>query len=319
MSSTSIPPALPLPLSSSPEARPTSRRWPQRLGRAVAILGIALAALAFVLYGLSWRRQHTVFTAARSDFAIPTDAASIAEGERLFHARGCAECHGEDAGGRVMIDDPALGRLVSANLTYFASASPQSWSQAVRDGLRASGEPLMLMPAGELNPMPDRELGAIVAYVRSLPRVVHELPPLALGPVGRSIDLAGLLPLMPAHDIDHRARPAEIPTGRTPEMGAYLGRMCTNCHGAHLSGGPVPGAPPEMGIPANITFDETGLAGWSEEDFRRVLREGQTPDGRQIDPAQMPWRTFLSHLSDDEIGALYDYLQTVPHRHAGER
>lgn len=103
-------------------------------------------------------------------------------------------------------------------------------------------------------------------------------------------------------------------------MGAYLTRGCTGCHGAHLSGGPIPGAPvEEVGVPPNITFHASGLSGWTETDLRAALREGRTPSGVALDSTFMPWRTTFSFLTDEEIGAVYDYLQTVPHRPEGER
>jgi mono/diheme cytochrome c family protein len=289
------------------------------LGIIVGVLAGILLIVAGVVYAKSRSRQATVFTPATSTFEIPTDAASVTEGRRLFSARGCADCHGDDAGGRVRLDDPALGRFVTANLTHFASADAQAWSTAVRDGLRADGTPLVFMPAAELNPMPDRELGAIIAYVRSLPRVDTPLPELTIGPIARMIDLMGGFPLLPAHDVDHRDRPSDIPAGRNLEMGAYIGRTCTGCHGAHLSGGPIPGAPPELGLPRNITFHETGLASWTEADFVAAMREGRTPDGGSLNPDQMPWRAVTSFMTDDELGSLYDYLATVPHRPEGER
>jgi mono/diheme cytochrome c family protein len=295
--------------------------------RVLKIVGLGTAGLLVVLllgagtvYGMSRSRQTATFTAAPSDFTIPTDAASIAEGDRLFDARGCSDCHGEDGAGRVRLEDPALGRFVSANLTHFASADAATWSRAVRDGLRADGTPLMFMPAAELNPMPDRELGAIIAYVRSLPRVDTELPEQTIGPIARLVDLMGGFPLFPAHDVDHGGRPSDIPPGRSPEMGAYLTRGCTGCHGANLSGGPIPGAPVDQtGIPPNLTFHASGLAGWTEADLRAALREGRTPSGATLSPAFMPWQTTFRFLTDEEIGAVYDYLQTVPHRPEGER
>jgi mono/diheme cytochrome c family protein len=295
--------------------------------KGLKILGIVVGVLVALLlvavggvYATSRSRQSAHFTPAISTFEIPTDAASIAEGDRLFDARGCSDCHGENAGGRVRIDDPALGRIVSANLTHFASADAQSWSRAVRDGLRADGTPLVFMPAVELNPMPDRELGAIIAYVRTLPQVDDPLPETTIGPVARAIDvLAGGLPLFTAHDVDHARRPADIAPGRSLEMGAYISRGCMGCHGEHFSGGPIPGAPPEMGTPRNLTFHESGLAGWTEADLRTALREGRTPDGGTLNPEQMPWRIMSAYLSDEEIGSLYDHLQTVPHRPEGER
>jgi mono/diheme cytochrome c family protein len=295
--------------------------------RFLKIAGIVAGVLVGILllgaggvYAASRSRQTATFTATPSDFPIPTDPASIAEGDRLFDARGCSDCHGENGGGLVRIDDPALGRLVSANLTRFASADAAAWSRAVRDGLRSDGTPLAFMPAAELNPMPDRELGAIIAYVRTLPVVDDELPPMAPGPIARLTDLLGLFPLYPAHEITHGTRPPAIPPGRNLELGHYGALGCTGCHGANLSGGPIPGAPVEQtGVPPNLTFHATGLAGWTEADFRTALREGRRPDGTELNPAFMPWRTTYRFMTDDEIGAVYDYLQTVPHRPEGER
>jgi mono/diheme cytochrome c family protein len=102
------------------------------------------------------------------------------------------------------------------------------------------------------------------------------------------------------------------------EYGAYLGMLCTGCHGEHLSGGAIPGAPPEMGTPANLTPHETGLEGWTEEQLRTVLRTGRTPSGHQIAAAQMPWPT-MSRMTDGEIGALFMYLQSLPPLPEGSR
>lgn len=294
--------------------------------KAAKIGGIVLGGLvvlllvgAGVVYAMSRSRQTAHFTPATSTFEIPTDAASVTEGRRLFSARGCADCHGADAGGRVRLDDPALGRFVTSNLTHFASADAQAWSTAVRDGLRADGTSLVFMPAVELNPMPDRELGAIIAYVRTLPRVDTPLPAMTIGPISRLVDLMGGFPLLTANEVNHGPRAPDIAPGRSLEMGHYIALGCSGCHGAHFSGGPIPGAPAEMGTPQNLTFHETGLAGWTEVEFRTALREGRRPDGTTIDPAQMPWDVMASYLTDDEVGSLYDYLQTLPHRPMGER
>jgi len=48
-------------------------------------------------------------------------------------------------------------------------------------------------------------------------------------------------------------------------------------------------APPEMGMPLNLTPHESGLAGWTEAQLREVLRTGRTPSGHQIDARQMPY------------------------------
>ena len=61
---------------------------------------------------------------------------------------------------------------------------------------------------------------------------------------------------------------------------------------------------------SNITFDkETGIGTWSEEDFRRAIRDAIRPDGS---PISYPMGRKI-HLTDHEISAMYAYLQTVPH------
>ena len=50
--------------------------------------------------------------------AVPTDAEAIARGKRLATVVApCGDCHGADFGGKVMIDEFAMGTLHAANLT----------------------------------------------------------------------------------------------------------------------------------------------------------------------------------------------------------
>lgn len=291
-----------------------------------ALIGLGVLLLLLGALGLGARvvsaaRESAVYEATLADLPIPDDEASLAEGERLFISRGCggADCHTRDAGGHVLMQDGPLGTITASNLSAFArEAGPRDWDRAVRHGMRADGRSLVFMPSVDFASMPDRELGLIAAYVRSLAPVERALPPNDLSMLARVLDLAGALVLFPAGHIDHSATAPNPEPGRTVEYGAYLARLCTGCHGAQLSGGPIPGAPPELGNPRNLTFHETGLAGWREEDFRVAMRQGRTPDGGTLDPAQMPWRD-LGQMTDDELGALYLYLQTLPHVPEGSR
>jgi mono/diheme cytochrome c family protein len=59
----------------------------------------------------------------------------------------------------------------------------------------------------------------------------------------------------------------------------------------------------------NITPDaETGIGRWSEEAFRRALREGVDRQGQHLYPA-FPYDHF-THLTDDDIRALYAFVMT---------
>ena len=60
---------------------------------------------------------------------------------------------------------------------------------------------------------------------------------------------------------------------------------------------------------SNITPDaETGIGSWSEEAFRRALRDGVDRKGRHLYPA-FPYDHF-THLTDDDIHALYAFIIT---------
>ncbi|MEO7454619.1 MAG: hypothetical protein ABIY52_00060, partial [Gemmatimonadaceae bacterium] len=67
--------------------------------------------------------------------------------------------------------------------------------------------------------------------------------------------------------------------------------------------------PPDWPPAANLT-PAGAIKDWSEQDFARVLREGKRPSGVPVNDA-MPWRV-LKNMSDDEIGALYMYLRSLP-------
>jgi hypothetical protein len=41
------------------------------------------------------------------------------------------------------------------------------------------------------------------------------------------------------------------------------------------------------------------------------MRTGKTPEGKQIDPQNMPWSSFAL-MKDDEIKAIFMYLKTLP-------
>lgn len=307
--------------AASAASAPRKASWGKRIGIGVGVVLLVLLVALGGAYAASSSKQGAHYDVAGASFTIPDDPALHAEGERLFTARGCAspDCHTDDGGGHVLSMGP-LGTITGTNLTTRTEGwDAEDWDRAVRHGVREDGTPLVFMPSQDFAGMSDRELATIAAYVRTMPRVDRELPPHQIGLLARVIDLSGGLVLFPASIIDHASVSAPDPEpGRTLEYGTYLGRLCMGCHGEHLSGGPIPGAPPEMGTPLNLTPHESGLAGWTEEQFRTVLRTGVTPSGHEINPRQMPWPA-LARMTDDEIGALFLYLQSLPPLPEGSR
>ena len=90
---------------------------------------------------------------------------------------------------------------------------------------------------------------------------------------------------------------------------------CTNCHtaknGALLAGGDAIASPVGDFYAPNITPDpETGIGGWSLEQFTRAMREGRDPEGWPLYPA-FPYTSY-THMTDEDLAALKAYLDTLP-------
>ncbi len=85
----------------------------------------------------------------------------------------------------------------------------------------------------------------------------------------------------------------------------------TAAHGRPLAGGrPLP-TPFGTIYATNITPDgETGIGLWSEEAFRRAMRDGIDRSGRHLYPA-FPYPHF-TRATDPDIAAIYAFLMTRP-------
>jgi mono/diheme cytochrome c family protein len=283
-----------------------------------AVVGLVVLALAAV-YGVSEFRMRKTYDVPAVALSLRDDSASIARGRHIATIRGCIDCHTGNLAGGKFVDVPLLGTVYAANLTrgkngaasFFTDAD---WDRAIRHGVKPDGKPLLIMPAQEYRDLSDEDLAAVVAYLKSVPPVDTEPAKNRVGPLGRILEVTGKAVVVPASHLDHTApRKPAPPAGPTAEYGAYLITACSGCHGENLSGGPVPGSPPDAPPALNLTPDPTtGLGKWTEADFTRALREGKKPDGSDV-RAPMPWK-LTAQLTDDEIHALWLYLRAVPPR-----
>lgn len=252
--------------------------------------------------------------------AYSEDAQALARGKYLFESRGCVDCHGANGGGRLFASEGSL-RIAGPNITsggVAASYQPEHWERAIRHGVNPEGRPLMVMPSEDYNRFTDADLTALVSYIRKLPPqkggeavVQLPLPARILYGFGAIEDAAA--------KIDHSLAPQQpVEEGVNVKHGAYVANMCIGCHGEHLSGGKVPGAPPTWPAAANITPGE-GSAMTRYKDsaaFVAMLRSGKRPDGTPIQV--MPFES-LAKMSDVDAKALHAYLQTVSPRPFGTR
>lgn len=63
---------------------------------------------------------------------------------------------------------------------------------------------------------------------------------------------------------------------------------------------------------ANITSDQTGIGNWTEENFRRALKEGRYKGlaGFRMLLPPMPWANFAV-ISDEDIKSVFQYLKST--------
>jgi mono/diheme cytochrome c family protein len=290
----------------------------------MGVAGVIAVAAAAVATGalMADRKMHRKVEVPVAAATLPDDPERIEHGRYLYESRGCAECHGKDGGGRTVIDDgafqvrgPQISRGAnSATVTY----RDVDWLRAIRHGVDPTGRPLIVMPSEDYNRMTDADLGALVAYVRQMPEVVGQPRVVELPLAVRVLYGYGAIQDA-ASKIDHSLPPqVAVAEGPTAEHGRYVANMCIGCHGQGLSGGKVPGGPPNWPATANLTPGEGSVMGrYSDvQAFATMLRSGKRPDGAAI--AVMPFDA-LSKLNDTDIAALYAFLKTLPPRSAGNR
>jgi mono/diheme cytochrome c family protein len=294
-------------------------RW---IAYAAGILVVLLGGAAGYVYAASNSKANQQYDVPLQHVAVASDPLSIARGQHLTTAIGkCVECHGDDLGGKVMIDDPALGVAIAPNITgggRLAAYSDDELVRVIRHGVKRDGRGAFIMPSDDYQYFSDADVSAIVTYLRSVPSVNRDLGTSMLRPVGRALVATNQLPAYSAARIDHtRKPPVSMPEDSTLAYGEYLANVggCTGCHGPGLSGGPIPGMPPETPPAANIT--PTGIAQFSDVQLEAMLRTGKRPDGSQI-KQDMPWR-FTAMMTPVEMRATIMYLRSVPGKAFGTR
>ncbi len=320
------------------------RRVAKALGVLVALVAIGSAGLAWHV----WRTWDRVW----ADVPVPdihasSDPAVIRRGEYLvFGPAHCVECHlgssGESAtaaerglrpalrGGMRFAAMP-LGVVYSKNLTpdpdtgigrYTDGQIARMMRYSVRPDGKASVQ--LLMPFAELS---DADVTAIISYLRTQPPVKHIVPENEWTMVGKVVK--SLSPVFkPRQGVNPPAEsPAEAPT---VARGAYLARSAANCIGCHTKFNPItlnragpefaggsemepserPGADPAVWFRTPNLTPARGSALSKFPDRETFVARFQRGGVHQAG-SPMPWETF-SHMSAADIGALYEYLHSIP-------
>lgn len=291
--------------------------------RGLAFTISTLIILMFTAFGVSYwytvYRLNKTYSFAGSNLKIPVDSLSIIHGRHLSDAiTKCPDCHGSDLGGKVFIDDPALGIFAGPNITGGAGSvvkkySDSDWDRAIRHGVNRKGHPLIFMPSNEYAHLSNKDISDLTAYLKQIPPVNRSVPKSKIRYLGRALYTVGKLPLLHAESIAHTSvGKTKVDTSNLVSYGRYIAMTggCISCHGSTLAGGRVPGTPPDFPPAANLTMDPVyGIGKWNYEDFSKALRTGIRPDGSNIDRF-MPWPA-TSKMTDHEMQSIWAYVKQL--------
>lgn len=284
---------------------------PRRAALFLASVAAIFVATIFLVSEWSLRKAY----ALAPEKVTRAGPESIAEGKRLAKLYGCTSCHGADYRGHHYNGDPLLVRQYAPNLTLLArTSSDEQFAQAVRQGVRPSdGHALWNMPSPTFVTMTDAELGAVLADLRSRPAGGKPTPIDGAGFAARMAIVQGLLVPLWRPLSDEARRETQVPApvlvararaDQPKDLGAKLahGRhlaatICAECHGSDLTGDVVEGGP-------NLEI----VGSYQPEDFKRLMRTGKPPGGRDLGIMTETARDDLKVLTDAEIADLYAYL-----------
>ena len=262
----------------------------------------------------------------------PADSATLAHGKKLTKMV-CAGCHLDQGKlqGKKMVDIPDMfGEIYAQNITSHPTKGLGRYSDAelihfLRTGIKRDGSYSFVMSGLPL--ISDMDLNAIVSFLRSDDPMLEPVDK-AQYPTKPSFLVKALTNFVikpnpfPDKEIQAPPKSDQLAYGRYLADG-LLG--CYSCHSADFTqqdalnpekslgfyGGGNTILDPNDGTPmssANLTPHETGLKGWTLDQFSDAVRFGKRPDGSSLTAAMPPH----SELDDDEVEAIWVYLQSIP-------
>jgi mono/diheme cytochrome c family protein len=239
----------------------------------------------------------------------------------------CGNCHspkgptgdipGKEFSGGLSWDEPPF-KVTAPNITQDKETGIGKWSEAdikklLREGVKPDGVPIAtVMPTGFYEIITDRDMNAIVAYLRTLKPIKNKVPdPVYKMKQVRQIFPGAEKPYTEAMFKDH------------VKHGFYLATIghCMECHtpmvkGVHpwdkigAGGFEFPG-PWGVSVSRNITSSKSkGIGGWTDAQIKHVITTGIDKDGNHLKPPM--GFAYYAKMTDGDINDIIAYLRTVP-------
>jgi len=271
--------------------------------------------------------------------ALPQHTPDVANGEYMFTAGGCAECHAEPlvkckdtkvkdqkhlGGGRCLKTD--FGMFYVPNISPDKETGIGNWTtldfvNAMKRGIGPDGEHLYpAFPYTSYQRMTYEDLIDLKAYLDTLPAVKHKVPPHELTfpyNIRRGLGLWQLL------YVDGKTFKPDPKQSADINRGAYLVEgpgHCGECHSPRNSIGGIiaseayAGArnPEGKGKIPNITPSKDGIGDWSTDDIAYMLETGNTPDFDVVGGVMGPVQENMSKLKPEDRAAIAAFLKSLP-------
>jgi len=203
--------------------------------------------------------------------------------------------------------------ITQDNETGIGNYTDAELKQVLRKGIKRNGVPVaMIMPSGFYEIMTDRDLDAVIAYLRTIKPIKNTVPdPIYKTAQGHPIPPGGEKPF------------TEGMLSDKVKKGFYLATIahCMECHtpmgprGRDFASKLGTGGfefPGRWGVSVsrNITSSkEKGIGGWTDEEIKRAITQGVSRDGSKLKPP-MGYH-YYSTVSTDDLDAIVAYLRTV--------
>jgi mono/diheme cytochrome c family protein len=225
-----------------------------------------------------------------------------------------AEIRGKAFSGGQSWDEPSF-RVTAPNITQDRQTGIGDYTDAelkrlLRKGIKRNGAPVALMPSGFYEIMTDRDLDAVIAYLRTIAPVSNATP----AAVYRTAQVppGGESPYSEAMLSDRVTR------------GFYLATigLCMECHTPMApngqdfanrigAGGIQFEGPWGISVSRNITANRIkGIGGWTDDEIKRAITQGISRDGSRLKPP-MSFQ-YYANVSAADLDAIVAYLRTVP-------
>ena len=276
----------------------------------ITMLGVAMAA---ALAGTA-HAQSKAELIKRGDYLVNT-------------IMTCGNCHspkgpqgdipGKHFSGGLSWDEPPF-KVTAPNITEDKDTGIGAWTNAqIKTALRTGKQPngvqlAMVMPTDFYDIITERDMDAIVAYLRTLQPIKNKVPD----------------PIYKMKQVRHVFPGTEKPYTEAMlkdkvKKGFYLASIghCMECHtpmekgerrldriGA--GGREFPG-PWGVSVSRNITQSKAkGIGGWTDAEIKRAITTGISKDGGKLKPP-MGFH-YYAKLTDADLDSIVAYLRTLP-------